>query len=78
MACICGTVDIPQSDPQRAKQIEPQGVGSVGARALTDVVGERPLRFWINDGLMTIFFLVVGLEIRHEMRHGALSDPRIA
>jgi NhaA family Na+:H+ antiporter len=27
---------------------------------------------------MTIFFLVVGLEIRHELRHGALSDPRIA
>jgi NhaA family Na+:H+ antiporter len=27
---------------------------------------------------MTLFFLVVGLEIRHELRHGALSDPRIA
>jgi len=27
---------------------------------------------------MTLFFLVVGLEIRHEMREGALSDPRIA
>jgi Na+:H+ antiporter, NhaA family len=38
----------------------------------------RPLHFWINDGLMTVFFLVVGLEIRHEMRFGALSDPRIA
>jgi NhaA family Na+:H+ antiporter len=37
-----------------------------------------PLHFWIDDGLMTIFFLVVGLEIRHELRHGALSDPRIA
>jgi Na+:H+ antiporter, NhaA family len=47
-------------------------------RALPDFVAAHPLRFWINDGLMTIFFLVVGLEIRHEMRHGALSDPRIA
>jgi Na+:H+ antiporter, NhaA family len=27
---------------------------------------------------MTLFFLVVGLEIRHEIREGALSDPRIA
>jgi NhaA family Na+:H+ antiporter len=34
---------------------------------------ERPLHFWINDGLMTIFFLVVGLEIRSEIHDGALS-----
>ena len=44
----------------------------------TAFVGTQPLRFWINDGLMTVFFLVVGLEIRHEMRYGALSDARIA
>jgi Na+:H+ antiporter, NhaA family len=49
-----------------------------GLRALTDFVAPRPLRFWINDGLMTLFFLVVGLEVRHELRHGSLSDPRIA
>jgi Na+:H+ antiporter, NhaA family len=36
------------------------------------------LHFWINDGLMTIFFLVVGLEIRREVHDGALSDPRVA
>src|SRR2546429_3391742 len=36
------------------------------------------LRFWINDGLMSVFFLVVGLEIRREMHDGALSDPRVA
>lgn len=46
--------------------------------AITDFIAGRPLRFWINDGLMTIFFLVVGIEIRHEMRYGALSDARIA
>jgi NhaA family Na+:H+ antiporter len=36
------------------------------------------LRFWINDGLMTIFFLLVGLEIRREIHDGTLSDPRVA
>jgi NhaA family Na+:H+ antiporter len=36
------------------------------------------LRFWVNDGLMTIFFLLVGLEIRREIHDGTLSDPRVA
>lgn len=38
----------------------------------------QPLHFWINEGLMTVFFLVVGLEIRREMRDGALSSPQQA
>jgi Na+:H+ antiporter, NhaA family len=44
----------------------------------TRLVGSWTVAFGINDGLMTLFFLVVGIEIRHEMREGALSDPRIA
>jgi NhaA family Na+:H+ antiporter len=36
------------------------------------------LHFWVNDGLMSVFFLVVGLEIRREMHAGALADPRVA
>ena len=38
----------------------------------------RPLHWWVNDGLMTIFFFVVGLEIRREIHHGELSEWRRA
>lgn len=33
----------------------------------------QSLHFWINDGLMTVFFLVVSMEIRRELHEGALS-----
>jgi NhaA family Na+:H+ antiporter len=39
---------------------------------------ERDLRFWINEGVLTIFFFVVGLEIRREIHRGELSDLRRA
>jgi NhaA family Na+:H+ antiporter len=43
---------------------------------LGSLVFSQSLHFWINDGLMTIFFLVVGMEIRREIHEGALSDVR--
>jgi NhaA family Na+:H+ antiporter len=36
------------------------------------------LQHWINDGAMTIFFFVVGLEIKREMVHGRLREIRNA
>jgi NhaA family Na+:H+ antiporter len=37
---------------------------------------ERTLEWIVNDGLMVIFFFVVGLEIRREIHHGELSEWR--
>lgn len=38
-----------------------------------DYVFSRSLHFWVNDALMAVFFLVVGMEIRREVHEGALS-----
>lgn len=42
-----------------------------------DVAGHS-VTHWINDGLMTIFFLLIGLELEREIYHGELSDLKSA
>lgn len=38
----------------------------------------KPLILWVNDGLMSVFFFVVGLELKREIVSGELSNPKNA
>ncbi|RZV33901.1 MAG: Na+/H+ antiporter NhaA [Chromatiales bacterium] len=42
--------------------------------ALGDLVVNKPLLLWINDGLMALFFFLIGLEVKREILEGQLSS----
>jgi Na+:H+ antiporter, NhaA family len=51
---------------------------TVGTLRVGDYAISETLQHWVNDGLMAVFFFVVGLEIKRELVAGDLSNPRDA
>src|SRR5256885_8097572 len=58
----------------------PQSYEAVWATTFSLRIGDmaiaQDLRHWVNDGLMTLYFLVLGLEAKRELAMGQLRDRR--
>ena len=54
-----------------------QGLFSKKFSVLIDGHGiSKPIILWVNDGLMAIFFFLIGLELKREVLEGKLRNPR--
>ncbi|MEX0755371.1 MAG: Na+/H+ antiporter NhaA [Actinomycetota bacterium] len=47
---------------------------TIGVEGILEVSND--LHHWVNEGLMTLFFFVVGLEVKRELTTGELRDPK--
>jgi len=75
LACAAGALILansPLAEPYLAIWKTPLGV-RIGSFELV-----HSLKHWINDGLMGIFFFVIGLEVKRELVMGELRDARRA